>query len=397
MAIAKRVLGLTEGSDKIYEKIWENHGFEAVKNEDEIKVTSPVQKRFDAGTKDGRKEIEEFKGFAKKKIDKVQAEAEEKSGTMDRARVEDHVPLVFDPDILALLKENAPILNVVPEEGQEGYKAVYNYINERDDPIGFLSEAESFDLTDENRGINMERGEKEMKIWTDVVRISDFSQAAGEHYFDLEETTLGQRVAQHAQSKEVNMLYGDPSQEVNDGGAGDEEGYEGLATIYDEAGMSEDKSDYTGDVIKDVKREVRELEQTEKNVNRQDLHVMCSYTMHDNMENELDEGARRHTTNDNSLNFGVENLSVSGIPITPTHNIREHTFEEGEDEWTVGSEGDVFLINTLAARFRSLVPLTTLPLAKVGLADQAAMFEFGTMIDRADGEFGKYLQDYSVE
>lgn len=397
MAITKRVLGLSEGSDKLYDKIWKEHGFETTKNEDEIKVTSPVQKRFDSSSKEGRKEIEEFKGFAKDKIAKVQEEGKEKSGTMDRTRAEDHVPLVFDPDILALLVENAPILNVVPEEGQEGYKAVYNYINERDDPIGFLSESDSFNLTDENRGINMERGEKEMKIWTDVVRISDFSQAAGEHYFDLEETTLGQRVAQHAQSKEVNMLYGDPSQEVNDGGAGDEEGYEGLATIYEDAGNAEDKSDYTGEVIKDVKREIRELEQSEKNVNRQDLNIMSSYTMHDKMENEMDDGSRRHNTNADTLNFGVENLAISGVPITPTHNIREHEFEEGEETWNVGSEGDVFVVNTLAARFRSLVPLTTIPLAKVGLADQAAMFEFGTLIDRADGEFGKYLYDYNVE
>jgi len=61
-----------------------------------------------------------------------------------------------------------------------------------------------------------------------------------------------------------------------------------------------------------------------------------------------------------------------------------------------GDNGDVFIYDTRNLQFRQLAPLSTVPLGKVGLADRAAMFEYGTLLSKSQGEHIRVLQAYDV-
>ena len=319
---------------------------------------------------------------------------------IDRDVAENSTPLVFDPEILDIQKTEAPLAaGRLPTEGQEGYKAVYNVIDNRDDPIGYVSEGDSANVLDDARGMSMQRGEVDMAIYVDTASITDFSAQAAAHYVDLEDLTLGARVAEHAQLKEQTVLYGDTSVNAGDGGPGDANAYDGLATIFDDAGNAEDKSAFDPDaedddkaLVNDVKAEINALLQSEKNVSRGDLEVWTSYTVVDRMESELTTLAR-HDTDQDSVAYGHDGISINGVPVVPSHNVDSHDIGAVDP---VGDEGDVFIVNTRSVRFRQLAPLSSIPLGTRGLADEVAMFEYGALIARAEGEWGRYLQAYDV-
>jgi len=424
--LTQKLLGTTDDS-QVFKKTWEDNGFAKI-NRNGVKITSPWRKRLfkqlkeknDGFVKDNKGLVKKAlhtwskHGVTKERLQKrVQDLSEaERKGVMDADRVEDHVPLVFDPEILAILKNTAPIsTDVIAEEGQEGFKAVANRIDDRDDPVGHVSESGSLNLYDQEKGVDFEKIEEDMTIYVDVVSISEFSQAASEHYMDVRETTVGQRVAAFGQDKEAKVLYADPDQEAKDeegddtGGIGSENVYKGLAKWFSDADAEYDedheidKSSVSEDFLQDIKAEIYDLLQSDLAVTADDLVVAVSYTMHDILENEIDSPHARHPTNADYLNWGGQELAVGGVPIVPTHMIREHvdgSDSESGSEYTVGDEGDVFIINTRAARFRVLTPFSTVPLGMRGLADEAAMFEFGALIDRADGRFGKWLKAYDI-
>lgn len=306
------------------------------------------------------------------------------------------VPLVFDPDILQILKTEAPILEQIPEIGQQGFKAVVNRIDERGQELGFRSEADALDLTAEvENDDTFEQIEVDMEIWLDKVRVSDFARVAGQHYFDVRDTALGQRIAQHAQAKERNVLYGDPSQNTGTGGFGDAEGYDGYAQIITDAGNAVDKSavDITGTdgLLRDIKAEIKQQLQSALAVSKGDLWLATSHTLFDELENEL-EVRRRINDDKTSALYGFEEIRISGVPVVASHNVREHT----DAAATAGSEGDVFILNRREAQFRSLLPLSTVPLARVGLAEQVALAEFGAPILRGAGRLSRYLFNYAI-
>ncbi|AXR81502.1 hypothetical protein [Natrarchaeobaculum sulfurireducens] len=324
----------------------------------------------------------------------------EARGVVDAEVAENSTPLVFDPEVLDIQKTEAPLAaGRLPTEGQEGYRAVYNVIDDRDDPIGYVSEGESANVLDDARGMSMERGEVDMAIYVDTAAITDFSAQAAAHYVDLEDLTLGARVAEHAQLKEQTVLYGDTSVDAEDGGPGDANAYDGLATIFDEADNAEDKSGFDPSaedddkaLVNDVKAEINEILQSEKNVSRGDLEVWTSYTVVDRMESELTNIAR-HDTDQDTVAYGHDGITINGVPVVPSHNVDEHDIG-AEDP--VGDEGDVFIVNTRSVRFRQLAPLSSIPLGTRGLADEVAMFEYGALIARAEGQWGRYLQAYDV-
>jgi hypothetical protein len=47
-------------------------------------------------------------------------------------------------------------------------------------------------------------------------------------------------------------------------------------------------------------------------------------------------------------------------------------------------------------QFRQLAPFSTVPLGRTGLADKVAMFEYGTLIDKSQGEHTLWLQGYDI-
>lgn len=331
----------------------------------------------------------------------------ESRGVIDRGVAENSTPLVFDPEVLDILNSEAPLAQRrLPTEGQDGYKAVYNQIDSRDAPIGYVSEQDSTDVLDDASGMNLARGEVDMSIFVDSASIADFSAKAAAHYVDLEDLTLGARLAEYAQLKEQTVLYGNPdhvdsgsSNPVNDGGPADPNAFHGLESIYSDAGNVEDKSGFdlsANDLVDDLKAEIKELLQGPYGVNKSDLEIWTSHTVEDRIESELTSMAR-HDTNDERVDYGHEDVSINGVGVYPSHNVDNHVYTDGDgDTYDVGDEGDVFIVNTRSTRFRQLAPLSTVPLGARGLADEVAMFEYGALIDRAGGNFGKKLSAYSV-
>lgn len=336
----------------------------------------------------------------------VIAEMDEK-GVIDAQVAENSTPLVFDPEVLDIQKVEAPLaMGRLPSEGQEGYKAVYNVIDDRDAPIGYVSEADSANVLDDARGMNLARGEVEMSIYVDTASITDFSAQAAAHYVDLEDLTLGARVAEHAQLKEQTVLYGNPGGVTTptSGGIADENAYNGLAAIFDAAGNVEDKSAFdpateSDDkaLVNDIKSEISEILQGPNNVRKSDLEIWTSHTVLNRIESELTTLAR-HDTDQGSVSYGHEGIDINGVDVVPSHNVDAHVAgQDGAgDDVLFGDEGDVFIVNTRSIRFRQLAPLSSIPLGTRGLADEVAMFEYGALISRAEGNWGKQLSAYAV-
>lgn len=491
----KQDLGLTKAkADDTFEKIWKEHGFSRVAKGDVVK-TSPIQSLYDGEDDRSKEQIQKYKGMVRHKLgaqaeasvkgkeyEKVVKEIKEKAAgepqekVMDAGEVEGPTPLVFDPEILSILKETSPLLELVPQEGQEGYKAVYNRIDQRKPPIGHVTESTSLDVISEANDINLDKNEVSMDIYVDVAEISDFTQAAAEHYMNVEETTLAQRIAEHAVDKASKMLYGTPrldgydDSDAQDGGLYDSEVYRGMVEYFEEAGNQVDKSGFSGTVVEDVKAEIADLKDS-VNVMRQNLVAYTSHSLNDFMENEVDDRAR-HDSSDTEIDFGLQNIRIDGVPVVPGHQVQAQEYKTqvqsvstgsdtvtvkgdltesgpdgdalvntGTDEITIdgstgndgtytisslsysggsnettitvsgditdstadgtvtttdlrGNNGDVFIFSTRSFRFRALAPLSTIPLARNGLSENVAMFEFGALVSKAEGAFGKHLSAY---
>lgn len=398
---------LINNPEKGAEVLWEKHGFGFTTRQNGVQVTAPVQSVH------RHMSDEKLRNFWKRKQLGLQYEEEskQKGGPSEESRdkavdatiAETPTPLVFDPEILELLKSNAPFVSVVPEEGQQGYKAVFNKIDSRDAPMGFVDEGTSLDLISNSKEFSMDRDEQAMKIFVDAVRVSEFSDRASAHYMDLADTALGTRVAEHAQHKEQSFLYADPnaggSTALTDGSPYDANAYPGLEAIFSGAGNKVDKATTdiggTDGLLRDIKAEIKELMQGPYNINKSDLMVVTSHTLFDQLENELEVKAR-YNDETSSVDYGIDTIRVSQVPVMATHNVDEHTFDDGSNSYTVGSEGDAFIVNLRALRFRSLMPLSTIPLAKQGWSDQMGLGEFGALIERSGGNFGKMLADYQI-
>lgn len=398
---------LLNNPEKGAEVMWENHGLGFTTRQNGVQVTAPVQSLHRHASEDKLRNFWKRKqlglSFEDSERHKGAPSEDTRGKAVDSTIAQTPTPLVFDPEILELLKQNAPFVSMVPEEGQQGYKAVFNRIDSRDDPMGFVDEGTSLDLISNSKEFSMTRDEQAMKIYTDAVRVSEFSDRASAHYMDLADTALGTRVAEHAQHKEQSFLYADPaaggSTPLTDGSPYDANAYPGLRKQFTAAGQNVDKSttDISGTdgLLQNIKSEIKALMQGPFNINKTDLLVVTSHTLFDQLENELEVKAR-YDEDTSTVNYGIDTIRVSNVPVMATHQVDEHTFDDGTNSYTVGSEGDVFIVNTRATRFRSLMPLSTIPLAKQGWSDQMGLGEFGALIERSGGNFGKYLSDYQI-
>jgi hypothetical protein len=382
------MLGLSDTA-AAFNRSWSVHGMPTRNVPGEGLITVPRQT-----IQRHAKNRESFRGFAAKAIPASIKAMDE--GVLGGNVVGGAVPLVFDPEVLDILKTEAPLLARVPEEGQQGYKAVVNRIDARDVPLGFRTETESADLTAEVDGdVTFGQIEVDMEIWVDKVSITEFSQRASSHYLDVRSTALGARIAQYSQAKERNILYGDPALATNTGSFGDTDGYEGFATIIDDAGNLVDKTtvDLSGTkaLLKDIKAEIKSMLQGTFAVAKSDLEVWTSHTLFDELENEIEVGARIDQNAD-SVNFGFEMLRISGIPVIASHNVATHS----DDANDAGSEGDVFIMNRREMAFRALMPLSTVPLGIRGFSQQVALGEFGAPVLKGAGKLSRLLQGYAV-
>lgn len=396
----QQVVSRSGTASDIYEKCWEEQGFKSTTQDAGANTTAPIQRAIKVD-RDGNlteKSKEQIKKIKEHSGDDLQFESkaakaamEMRTKTMDAGETENFTPLVFDPEIVSIRKQNAPLLDVIPEEGQEGFDAVYNIVDSREDPLGYVSESDAVDLSNNTPSdIGFAKDSTDMVIYTDLVEISDFSQEAAAHYMNVEDTTLGEKVAQHAQRKAQQILYGDTSQDTGTGYIGDANGYDGLKKIAEDASNDIDKSGVSSNFVKDIKSVVREMRQDE-NVNVNNLVIATSHEFFDVLENEADFDNLRTDPSDQSVNVGLNQLSIGGVPVIPTHNVDSFT----DGSYTPGDPGDVFIMSTRTARFRALMPMSMVPLAKNGLAETVALAEFGAFIEKSQGNFVRWLKAYN--
>lgn len=459
----KRALGIDKSS-KAFKEAWKQHDVEVRQTEADELVTEPLQQKFNQNTKKGRKNLQKYKNSEngiRQKVQAINGEKQDVTGVNDN--VSEVTPLVFDPDILSLIREVSPINDVIATEGQQGYTAKYVKITGRDDPLGMVSVSDSVNLLDQANGVDFATGEEDMKIYVDTMSVSRFAQDASAHFMNVRETVLQQRVAAYAQYREKQMLYGTPDVNAEDGSIYDSNAYKGLATIYEEAGNDIDVSGTSSDFREAILTKIRELEQSDKAISRGQLVIYTSHLMFNAIEEEF-TALDRHDTNVDNLNYGKQTLSIGGVPIVPSHLVKSAEFRpevqsvatsddeldikgditgyvsvgddfvvedsDGTETYTVdsmsydsgsnqttvtvesltedvtgdtaifstvrGDEGDVFIMHTGAARFRALTPFSSINLGVRGASQEMAMFEFGTLIDKADGEFGLWLKGFDI-
>ena len=391
MASIADVLGF-RNSIEVYNHFWKNHGFAVVGYDG---TTESVQRKL---TRPENRE--RMKGYVAKKVgDYLTGDGLKRKGSVEgiatSSTVSAAVPIIYDPEILDILRTDAPLMAEVSIVGWPGTHYKGANIAVREHPIGFLSETASIDVTSlTRRGFELGDIEMPMRIQADVVGISDFGQRSSEHQFSLRDTALGARFSEAVQLKEQAMLYANPAS-ATDGGLTDANAPTGFAAQFGGGGGVVDKSSVSlsasDALLKDIKAEIKGVLKS-YNVTPSDLFIGTSWDVHDELDNEINVHGRTEV-GQGSVNYGAERLSIMGIPVIPTHNIKEHAL------WTsgtIGSEGDVFILNKRAHIIASLAPPFILPLGRRGLSDEWVMGDYYCVVDRSGGKFGKYLQGYDI-
>lgn len=394
--------------------------------------------------------IEAHQADDEDRVDEEVLEQMEARNVIDSNVAERSTPLTFDPEILMKLKEIAPIaFGRWPRQGQEGFEAVFNRVDRRESPIGRVPESVARRLQDLSRSVGLNRESVPMKIYVDTMEIGGFAAAAASHYMDLGDLAETARFAEYAQFDEQEMFYGryeldsldtsptggDDGEFDYEEGGGSETPLEGGSPVgeYATRGLAEwfrladeaassvdelpdtdhhiDKSTVSEDIAMDIKAEITGLLQGPYNSLITDLEIWTSETVKDTLENEFVPRAR-HDTNQTRIEFGGEDLAIKQqVNVVATHNVDEHTYvaQDEDDEWreydeadtdyeerTVGSEGDVFLVNTATWRKRELSPLSSIPLAVRGDHEEVGLVAYDGNVELSGGFFGKYLSGYDI-
>lgn len=392
MASIADVLGF-RNSIEVYNHFWKNHGFAVVGYDG---TTESVQRKL--ARPENR---EKMKGYVAKKVgDYLNGGGLRRKGGVEgiatSSTVSAAVPIIYDPEILDILRTDAPLMAEVSIVGWPGTHYKGANIAVREHPIGFLSETASIDVTSlTRRGFELGDIEMPMRIQADVVGISDFGQRSSEHQFSLRDTALGARFSEAVQLKEQAMLYANPAS-ATDGGLTDANAPTGFAAQFDEGNAVVDKSGVSlaasDALLKDIKAEIKGVLKS-FNVTPSDLFIGTSWDVHDELDNEINVHGRTEV-GQGTVNYGAERLTIMGVPVIPTHNVKEHAPWGGGD--SIGSEGDVFILNKRAHIIASLAPPFILPLGRRGLSDEWVMGDYYCVVDRSGGKFGKYLQGYDI-
>lgn len=334
------------------------------------------------------------------------ANPDEGKAATDSGVVQSATPILIDPDFINTVRSSAPILEWVDVVAQAGFTASYNIISARDEPaFGWSSESEVRDMTSNSgAAFTMSNQDKDMKIWADLIDVSDFSARAQSslNFMDLQGTSLEIRAQEWATEEAEMLLYGDPDGGLSDGSAHDSQAPEGLYDLANDANTSYtiDKSGETlsGDkpLFNDIKKEVLSLVKGSA-VNLNNLGIVTSFDMFHALESEANVNVRIDAF-DESVNFGRDptgptTLSIAGVPVLPDKNVRSHAYGSGQYD---GNIGDVFLFDRTNYQRRALQALSTTPLGDLGLADRVAMFQYETPVSRSQGEFIRVLENYGI-
>jgi len=162
------------------------------------------------------------------------AEPDGERAAIDASVVQAATPIEVDPEIVSILDDAAPLLDLVTMEAQPGFTAQYNIISDRNQPVGRTSESDAIDLTSNSDGdFTLDTKSRDMSIYVDRVTLSDFTQRAEDSlgYMDVEETTLGQRTAVYGRYTAGELVYGDPDVGLSDGSIQDSNATFGMARL----------------------------------------------------------------------------------------------------------------------------------------------------------------------
>lgn len=310
-------------------------------------------------------------------------------------------PVSVDPLLTDIQRSEAPVLGILQSRAQAGFEAKYNVIDERSEPIGMVDENEAAgDISSLDEGdFGLSTDSKDMKIFLDQARISDFSQRAEDTlgYMDLSETTLGQRTIAHALFKAKQIFYGDPSVGAGDRSIEDGDAYGGMAKIADDAGNSIDKTATSSGFLDDLLDETT-VQVTNTGLTWNAARWLVSPQFYNAIYSDVTPTVRIDGY-EADVEYGPRGLAIGfeqgTVQISPCDNIRDYSSELSG----VGSSsnvGDAFLIDERAMQFRNLAPFSTVPLGRTGLADKVALFEYGTLVDKSQGAHTLWLQGYDV-
>jgi len=314
-------------------------------------------------------------------------------------------PILVDPDIINTVRDQAPILNWVDVVAQAGYTASFNIVSSREGPShGWSTAAEVRDVSgNTGSAYVIDNDEEDLKIWLDVLDISDFSAQAMSSldFMDLEGTSVEIRMQDWAVNEAEMLFYGNPAGGLSDGSAHDSEAPKGLYKWADDADTAYtiDKSgvDLSGDkaLYKDIKSQVRGLLK-ETAATAGNLGIVVSTDMFDALENEANINVRLDAF-DEGINFGrsatVNTLSIANVPILPDPNIRDHSYGSGEYDGTVG---DVFIYERPRFQRRALSPLSATTFGQLGLATRMGLFQYETTVEKTQGEHVRVLENYQI-
>jgi hypothetical protein len=307
-------------------------------------------------------------------------------------------PIEVDPEIVPTLRSRTPFVQRVTTMAQAGFTAEFNIINARSDPIGMVSETDAVDLSNNTpQDFGLGNDTEEMKIFVDLAEISDFAQRAEAtlDYMDLSQTTMGQRIIEGQLFKNRQLYYGDPSVGSSDGSIEDSNAYKGLVKWANDADSSYviDKSGVSSGFLENIKTELTTVVEN-TGLTYDAAAIAVSPTMFDALENETNAVVRLDSY-DESIQFGGRSIQIKGVEVFEDPNIRNYS---GLSSTTTagGDNGDVFIYDERNFQFRQLAPMSSVPLGKIGLADRAALFEYGTTVSKSQGEHIRVLQAYDV-
>lgn len=320
---------------------------------------------------------------------------------VDQSIVGAATPVEYDPRFIDIQRSATPVLMYLTAQSQPGFYAQYNTIEGRDDPTGFLSEAEAAgDLEDQfdPQSFSLSTEQKQMKIQVGLAKVSDFSQRAEQSldFMNLRETSIGQAMIAHSLQKARGTFYGDPSVGAGDRSIEDADAFEGLAKIYDDAGSSIDKTATSSGFLQDLLDEFTvQVENTGITWDRG--RYLVSPRFYNAIYNDVTPTIRIDGY-DADVEYGPQGIAIGtengSVGISPCPNIRSYSGFSGVG--STSDPGDVFLIDEMAAQIRQLAPTFTVPLGRTGLADRVALAEYYTLIDKAHGNHGLWLQGYDI-
>ena len=351
-------------------------------------------------------------------IDEIETRA---SGVIDAGVVQDSTPIEVDPVIVDIQDGAAPLRQYVTFEAQPGFTAQFNIVHERNAPTpGKVSEGEAIDLTDKDNADWALSDEKlDMGIYVDRMTMSDFTQRAWQSLNwgtnDIEETSVGQSAIKHARFTAWEMVYGDPDATADPeyqiqgehaaaslaywASHADAEDLTDVEHVTDKGTVAVNDDPEATAGLEDLKTEVTELV-TNTGAEYDNLLAVCGPDAFNAFENEANHVVRLDQY-DSDVSFGGRRIDIkAGVELAEVRMVGRDTVEDVEfngeaSDWEP-DEGDVFIFDTSTFRRRQLAPASSVPLARRGLADEAALFEYYNNIDKSHGAHVKFLEGYDI-